>query len=71
MKSLGIKVSCLQGRSGRVALPRTKLVLAMAMGLAARRPALMAGVVRRRAEDMVYDAIPWWALSLREGLGSF
>lgn len=43
----------LQGRSGRVALPRTKLVLAMAMGLAARRPALTMGVVRRSADDMV------------------
>lgn len=43
----------LQGRSGRVALPRTKLVLAIAMGLAARRPALTTGVVRRSADDMV------------------
>jgi len=40
-----------------VALPRTKLVDAMAaMGFAAaraRRPARRAGVVRRRAEDIV------------------
>lgn len=43
----------LQGRSGRVALPRTKLVLAMAIGLAARKPALTMGVVRRSADDMM------------------
>lgn len=40
-----------------MALPRTKLVEAMAAaGLeAARRPARTAGVVRRRAEAIVYD----------------
>lgn len=45
----------LQGRSGRVALPRVKLVVAMAArGFAARarRPARRRGVVRRREEDI-------------------
>lgn len=46
----------LHGRSGRVALPRVKLVVAMAArGFAARarRPARRRGVVRRREEDMM------------------
>lgn len=45
----------IQGRSGRVALPRTKLVVAIAArGVErARRPARRAGVDRRRAEAIV------------------
>lgn len=46
----------LQGMSGRVALPRTKLMLAMAMGLAApeaRAAARRTGAVRMRVADMV------------------
>lgn len=44
-----------QGRSGRVALLRTKLVVAMAArGVErARRPARRAGVERRRAEAIL------------------
>jgi hypothetical protein len=46
-----------QERSGRVALPRTKVVEAMAaakgFAVEARRPARRAGVVRRRAEAMM------------------
>lgn len=50
------KLGNLHGRSGRVALPRVKLVVAMAArGFAARarRPARRRGVVRRREEDMM------------------
>lgn len=46
----------LQGMSGRVALPRTKLVLAMAMGLTApeaRAAARRTGAVRMRVADML------------------
>ena len=43
------------GRSGRVALPRAKVVAMPAMGAAARarRPARRAGAVRRSVEDML------------------
>jgi hypothetical protein len=51
----GVCFEDLQGRSGRVALPRVKLVVAMAArGFAARarRPARRRGVVRRSEEDI-------------------
>lgn len=54
----------LQGRSGSVALPRAKLVLAMeVMGLAARRPARTTGVVRSRADDIIGESRASQAMS--------
>ena len=60
--------NCLQGRSGSVALPRTKLVEAMAaMGLvvAAGRPARTAGDERRSVEAIVIVRREWnWTVFL-------
>lgn len=54
----GVFEHSLQGMSGRVALPRTKLVLAMAMGFTApeaRAAARRTGAVRMRVADMLYE----------------
>jgi len=48
----------IHGRSGRVALPRTKLVLAIAaafLGAPARRAERAAVLVRKSAADMLMD----------------